>query len=95
MEEKVPVPTPLTEQSHAHLPDPMPTIGRIVHYYDPGEGESPIAAVVTKVWSQGVVNLRPFVDAVPEHVPPRSQWVQSVPFSAEPAPHTWRYPPRV
>lgn len=81
-----------------------PTVGRIVHYYHTAndvEGKCPNAALVTHVWSDECVNLevapngyhiqpgqRDAVDGVVERVR------TSVPYSDEPKPGHWCWPPR-
>ena len=48
---------PVEVGSEPPTPDPLPTVGRIVHFRDGNEIK---AAIVTKVWSGGMVNLHVF-----------------------------------
>lgn len=77
-----------------------PTIGRIVHFYattNDVEGKCPNAAMVTHVWSDECVNLdvapnayhcAPFSDGEINRAP------TSAPYSDEPKPGHWSWPPR-
>lgn len=70
-----------------------PSIGRVVHYQSYGTpgGEfqpSPRAAVVTDVLEDGKVSLCVLN-------PSGMFFNQGVPFSEEPKPGHWRWPPRV
>lgn len=40
------------------------SVGRIVHYFPEEDPETPMAAIVTRVWSDDCVNLRVFADGV-------------------------------
>jgi hypothetical protein len=72
--------------------DQKPSVGRIVHYqaYGTPGGEYPSvprAAVVTQVGEDGAVGL-----AILN--PTGMFFNPSVPFSAEPKPGSWSWPPR-
>jgi hypothetical protein len=56
-----------------------PTVGRVVHYHR-RKGEDPTPAIITKVWSDEVVNLGIFnEDGSPMQTPPTSiRLVQSL-----------------
>lgn len=86
-------------------PTPKPTIGRIVHYF-PNDaariditrlsaGNSivagePIAAVIVKVWTDTMVNLKLLTDG--RH----DVWMTSVPYSELPGGNsTWAWPEMV
>lgn len=47
----------------------QPSIGRVLHFYL-GPDEDPVPAIVTRVWSERVVNVRVFTDdtRTPTHV---------------------------
>lgn len=70
-----------------------PTIGRIVHYHPDGAplsaGPGPCAAIVTEVVGYDTVDLT----VLPAGMQPFC--AHSVPFSDEPKPGHWTWPPRV
>lgn len=73
----------------------IPTVGRIVHFF-PGDNadhqsngngpNDPIAAVITRVWNDDMVNLMVFVDG------PAPIWVTSVMRSAQAPNRRWDWP---
>lgn len=75
------------------MPDPQPTIGRIVHYVNLGDkdGRYPPetqAALITGLNADGTASLKIFYRTGIFDIP-------AVPYSAEPARGHWSWPPRV
>jgi hypothetical protein len=81
-----------------------PTLGRIVRYV-PEDGDELPAIVVsvdgpaTRTPTGTEADFRPPVDpalnlVVFQNSDVRVEWRQSVPYSAEPTPGTWHWPPR-
>lgn len=81
-----------------------PTVGCVVHYYHTDndvEGKCPNAALVTHIWAAGCVNLE--VSPNGYHIQPGQRDAvdgavdrvrTSVPYSEEPKPGHWCWPPR-
>lgn len=67
-----------------------PTIGRIVHYFEPGS-DVPQAAIITQVHSDVCVNLRVFHDG--ERFPRVTSVEQATSDNSENC--RWEWPPRV
>lgn len=83
------------------MPDQTPSIGRIVHYQSFGTpgGEflpEPRAAIITAVHSSDPVPEHgvPYIDAAVVN-PTGLFFAVGLPFSAEPTPGHWSWPPRV
>lgn len=62
-----------------------PSVGRIVHYHWK-TGTEPLAAIITKVWADGDVNLTVFMSGG------GIKSALSVSYSAEPAQDCWSWP---
>lgn len=65
----------------------VPSVGRIVHFYRNIEREGALAAIITSTRDGNTVDLTVFYSDTPGT---RS----AVPFSAEPQPACWSWPPR-
>lgn len=82
---------------------PKPSVGRIVHYHT-YPGEQPWAAIISRVWPDGLVDLTCFPPVEfaeqEEFAPGRAScasapwYSKKVPFSEEVMPGTWSWPPR-
>lgn len=66
-----------------------PSIGRIVHFYDADMPDSPVAAIIVRVWSDTCVNLRTFGDHA------FVGYETSVVLDDAAANKYWSWPPRV
>lgn len=73
----------------------VPTVGRIVHFYDPANADGePRAAVIVAVWGPSCVNLR-VLGAARRVDEPDAHTVTSVILSDDPADGVrWCWPPR-
>jgi hypothetical protein len=71
--------------------DQKPSLGRIVHFF-PTTGSEPLAAVITRVWSDTCVNLEVFGSAAG---PDETQGRFPTSVVQGPGPRTWSWPPRV
>lgn len=75
-------------------PSPLPSPGRVVHYYlamhDVAEDSRPRVALITQVRTD-TVDLHVFIEDKDQPV----AFVQWVPFASEPMPGCWSWPPRV
>lgn len=72
----------------ASIPSPLPSVGRIVHFYK-GPDEAPIAAIVSAVTKTGAVHLTLFGPGGYG-----GQHASDVPHGEGSFPY-WVYPPRV
>lgn len=79
--------TEMAGKATAAVP-PLPTVGRIVHYYPLPSGTVPLAAIVTAVELRGVA-LTVF-----EPGNRTADALVNVTHSAEPKPGHWSWPPR-
>lgn len=76
-----------------------PSVGRIVHFVMKNGDARP--AIVVAHFGGDRANLRVFTDGsndarnLDESPVPETLWRTSVPFSEEPKPDTWHWPPRV
>lgn len=69
-----------------------PTVGRIVHYFPDSDANTPVPAIVTRVWSDDCVNLHVFTDGTADRVP--NKIPTSVPRRAEGETRgRWDWPP--
>lgn len=65
------------------------TTGRMVHFVT--EDNVHLPAIVVKVWNEsGVINLTAFIDHA-TYTGDNTFSQTSVPYSEEPAPHTWHW----
>lgn len=73
-------------------PAQKPSVGRIVHYWEPGR-DAPLAAIITRVWNDTCVNLEVFGSV--QELGPAEKFPTSVVLSSEPhSGRTWEWPPR-
>lgn len=72
-----------------------PSVGRIVHFVpQPGSpaahnGASVVPAIIVRVWSDDMVNLKVFADG------PEDVWAGSVTYNEENKEYSWHWPERV
>lgn len=74
-----------------------PTVGRIVHVYN---DSTPLAAIIVAVDADDAVSLAVFTGRgmypyLSTRLEPQMLFQDRVPFSAEPKPGYWSWPPKV
>lgn len=83
----------MSDGPKAIIPQPVPSIGRIVLFHASLKGEEPLPAIITKVWSDQVVNLEVF------GAPAGTKWPSSVVHESaswrKEDEQYWSWPPRV
>ena len=83
--------TPPPNCPHHGMPERRPRVGDVVLYYEyeaAAQRDEPTAAIVSKVWSEGEVNLHVLLDSEDTPVERR----HGVPWSRTPAAHCWLWP---
>jgi hypothetical protein len=76
------------------MDQPLPSVGRIVHYFTQ-DGAEVRPAIITRVWSPECVNLQVFGEPLPNE--PQGMFPTSVMKhldGAQSKPRTWTWPPR-
>jgi len=72
------------------MPQPKPSVGRIVHYFPQPDSE-PAAAIITRVWSDTCVNLHVFSDGCDQP----NEDLTSISLAQDPdRPCVWKWPNR-